>query len=60
MITALVAVRLAAGIVIGIGDAIKTPPRSGGLTLLVAGEGAIAQARKFVALNAKGIAGADG
>src|SRR5713101_1059940 len=48
-----------AGIVIGIFHTIEKPPRSGGLTLLIACEGAVAEARILVALNAKRIAGAN-
>src|SRR5258708_26016341 len=45
--------------IIGIGDAPQAAPGSRGLTLLVAREGAVAQARLFVALNAKRISRAD-
>src|SRR5664279_4635441 len=51
---------LVARVVIGVLDAPQPPSRGGGLTLLVAREGAVAQARLVVALNAEGIAGADG
>src|SRR5664279_4604767 len=51
---------LVAGVVIGVLDTPQPPSRGGGLTLLVAREGAVAQARLVVALNAEGIAGADG
>src|SRR3954451_25284257 len=42
-----------------IGDAIQKPPRRGRLALLVAGEGAVAQARRIIALQAKRIASPD-
>src|ERR1700676_3048582 len=45
--------------IIGIGDAPQAAPGSCGLTLLIAREGAVAQARLFVALNAKRIWCAD-
>src|SRR6202022_2785485 len=57
---AAIAARLAAGVVIGVLDAVEKPPRSGGLTLLVARKGAVAETRIFIALNAKRIAGANG
>src|SRR4051812_47480123 len=51
--------RLAAAAIERIGDAIRKPPRRGRLALLVAGEGAVAQARRIIALQAKRIAGPD-
>src|ERR1700730_10219845 len=57
---AAIAARFAAGVVIGVLDAVEKPPRSGCLTLLVARKRAIAEAGIFIALNAKRIAGADG
>src|SRR5262249_16044293 len=45
--------------IIGIGDAPQTAGGGGGLALLVAGEGAVAQARLLVALNAERIARPD-
>src|ERR1700704_4552934 len=49
-----------AGVVIRVLDAVEKPPRRAGLALLIAREGAVAQARIFVALNAEGVAAADG
>src|SRR5260370_16810073 len=46
--------------VVRILDAPEIPPRCGGLALLVAVEGAVAEGRIFIALNAKRMAGADG
>src|SRR6202171_2117908 len=51
--------RVAGADIIGIGDAPQTTPGSCGLTLLVAREGAVAQARLVVALNAERISRAD-
>src|ERR1700688_3355088 len=51
---------ITAGIVIGIFDALQKPSRSGRLALRITGEGAVAQTRIFIALDAKGIAGSDG
>jgi hypothetical protein len=44
---------------VGIGDVGQKPPRSGRYALIVACEGAVAQSRKFVALNAERIPRAD-
>src|ERR1700694_1251977 len=49
-----------AGVVIGIFDAVESPPRGGRLTLLLAREGAVAQGWIIPASKAKRIAGADG
>src|ERR1700759_5290470 len=43
-----------------IGNAGQKPPRCAGLTLLIAGEGAVAETRKFVALQAERIAATHG
>jgi len=45
-----------AGVEVGILDTIEKPSRSDGLTLLIAREGAVAQTRIVLALNAKRIA----
>jgi hypothetical protein len=44
---------------VGIGDAGQKPPRSRRHALILACEGAVAQSRKFVALNAERIPRAD-
>src|SRR6266576_1542067 len=49
-----------ARVVIGISDAVEKSSRSAGLTLLVARKGAVAETRKLIALNAKGITASDG
>src|SRR6266404_7055298 len=49
-----------ARVVIGISDAVEKSSRSGGLTLLVARKGAVAETRKLIALNAKRITASDG
>lgn len=46
--------------IIGIGDAPQPPPRCRRLALFVAREGAVAETRLVVALDAERIAGADG
>ena len=51
--------RVAVAGIKGIGDAPQAAPGSCGLTLLIAREGAVAQARLLVALNAKRISRAD-
>src|SRR5712692_7529350 len=53
-------VEIAAKVVIGIRDAVEKSSRSACLALLVARKGAVAETRIIVALNAKGIAGANG
>src|SRR5882672_1212309 len=49
-----------AGVVKGVLDAVEKPPRRAGLALLITCEGAVAQPRIFVALNAERVAAADG
>src|SRR5712675_303380 len=53
---AAIAAPVAAGVVIGVLDAVEKPPRRGGLTLLVARKGAVGETRIIIALNAKRIA----
>src|SRR5258705_13414905 len=52
-------IETAARVVIGIRDAIEKSSRSGGLTLLITRKGAVAETRKLIALNAKGITASD-
>src|SRR6478735_2833585 len=49
-----------ARVVIGIRDAVEKSSRSAGLTLRIAGKGAVAETRKLIALNAERIAASDG
>src|SRR6267378_1976852 len=58
--TAIAAGIKSARVVIGIRDAVEKSSRSGGLTLLVAGKGAVAETRIIIALNAKRITASDG
>src|ERR1700682_6131547 len=53
-------IEIATWVVIGILDAVEKSSRSGGLTLLIARKGAVGETRKIIALNAEGIAGANG
>ena len=57
--TAIAARIKSARVVIGIRDAVEKSSRRAGLTLLVARKGAVGEARKIIALNAKGIAAAE-
>jgi len=56
---ATIAARIATRVVKGILDAVEKSSRCGGLALLVARKGAVTETRKFIALNAKRVAGAD-
>src|SRR4030088_1048687 len=57
---AAIGARVAAGVVIGVLDAVEKPPRGGGLTLLVAGKGAVSETGIVISFDAKRIARANG